>query len=167
PQNAHLRMLAQMFSGETGVPIGELGIIGDTNPTSAEALLVSRDDLISEAEQTTDNWSPAVASAIRRALVMLNRGDVPEDLDVRPIWRNPTHISRAAAADAGSKVLAMFPWLAETEVGLELAGLSPDQIRRAMAERRTSEGSRGVLEALRSVPAAAPASANGSGVPAV
>src|SRR5690606_571390 len=26
PQNAHLRMLAQMLSGETGVPIGELGM---------------------------------------------------------------------------------------------------------------------------------------------
>src|SRR5690606_28463576 len=46
PQNAHLRMLAQQFSGETSIPIGELGIIGDANPTSAEALETSRDDLV-------------------------------------------------------------------------------------------------------------------------
>ena len=87
PQNAHLRMLAQMFSGETGIPIGELGIIGDANPTSAEALQASRDDLISTAEQTTDDWSPDVASAMTRALTMLN-GDLPENLDLRARWRS-------------------------------------------------------------------------------
>ncbi len=148
PQNAHLRMLAQLFAGETSISIGELGLIGDANPTSAEALAVAKDDLIAEAERTTDDWSPDVESAATRALTMLNRGDVPDDLDVRVKWRNAMHVSRAAAADAGVKVLSQFPWLAETEVGLEIAGLSPDQITRALAERRRAQG-RGVLEALR------------------
>jgi hypothetical protein len=148
PQNAHLRMLAQMFSGETGIPIGELGIVGDANPTSAEALTVSRDDLIAEAESTTDGWTPDISSAVTRALTMLN-GSVPDDLDIRPQWRNPMYVSRAAAADAGTKVIDKLPWLAETEVGMELLGLSPSQIERAMADRRRAEG-RGVLEALRS-----------------
>jgi hypothetical protein len=140
PQNAHLRMLAQMFSGETGIPIGELGLIGDANPTSAEALQVAKDDLVAEAEQTTDNWTPDLSATLTRALQMLNSGDVPDDLAVMPVWRNPMHVSRAAAADAGSKVIDKFPWLAETEVGLELAGLSQSQIQRAMAERRMSRG---------------------------
>jgi hypothetical protein len=82
-------MLAQMFSGETGIPIGELGIIGDANPTSAEALRVAKDDLIAEAEQTTDNWSPDVSSAVTRALAMLNRRNLPADLEIKPLWRNP------------------------------------------------------------------------------
>lgn len=148
PQNAHLRMLAQMFSGETSVPIGELGIIGDSNPTSAEALTVSRDDLIAEAERTTDDWSPDVSSAVTRALIMRN-GDVPADLDVRPRWRNPIHVSRAQAADAGSKILEKVPWLGETEVGLELLGLTPDQIRRAYADRQRNAG-RAILESIAS-----------------
>jgi hypothetical protein len=146
PQLAHLRMLAQMFSGETGIPIGELGLIGDANPTSADALQVSRDDLIAEAELTTDGWTPDVSSATTRALTMLN-GSVPDNLDLRPVWRNPIHVSRAQAADAGSKVIDKFPWLAETEVGLELAGLSPDQIRRALSERQRAQG-RAVLGRL-------------------
>jgi hypothetical protein len=146
PQNAHLRMLAQMFSGETGIPIGELGIIGDSNPTSADALTVGKDDLFAEAEQTTDGWTPDLSSAITRALTMLN-GAVPEDLDLRLDWRNPRYVSRAAEADSASKVIDKFPWLAETEVGLELAGLSPDQIRRALAERKRATG-RTVLERL-------------------
>jgi hypothetical protein len=140
PQNAHLRMLAQMFAGETGIPVGELGLIGDANPTSAEALQVSKDDLIAEAEQTTDNWTPDLSATMTRALRMLNGGDVPADLNVQPVWRNPMHVSRAAAADAGAKVITQFPWLAQTEVGLELSGLSPSQIKRAMAEKRAAEG---------------------------
>lgn len=138
PQNAHLRMLAQMFSGETGVPIGELGLIGDANPTSAEALDAGKDDLHATAETVTDDWSPDVESAMTRALTML--GDVPEGLDVRAKWRNPRHVSRAAAADAGSKIIDKAPWLVESEVGLELLGLSPEQITRALADKRRAQG---------------------------
>jgi hypothetical protein len=147
PQLAHLRMLAQMFSGETGIPIGELGLIGDANPTSADALKASRDDLISEAERTTDDWGPDVSSAITRALRMRNGGSLPDALDIRPAWRSALHESRAQAADAGTKIIEKFPWLAETEVGLEIAGLSPDQIRRALAERQRANG-RSTIERL-------------------
>lgn len=140
PQNAHLRMLAQMFSGETGIPIGELGLIGDANPTSADALRTSRDDLIAEAGRTTEDWAPDLQSAAHRALVMRNRGDVPDNLDVRANWLSPLHETRAQAADAGTKILDKLPWLAETSVGLELMGLTPDQARRAVAERTRARG---------------------------
>lgn len=148
PQNAHLRMLTQMFSGETGIPIGELGLIGDANPTSAEALQVAKDDLVAEAEQTTDAWTPDLSATMNRALRMLNDGDVPANLDVRPIWRNPMHISRSAAADAGAKVLDQHPELRGTEVGMEISGLTRDQIRRARAEIRANRG----REILRRLP---------------
>jgi hypothetical protein len=148
PQNLSLRMLAQMFSGETGIPLGELGIIGDSNPTSAEALLVSRDDLIAEAGTTTDDWDPDVASAARRGLLMWNDGVLPDGLDIRSQWRSPVHVSKAQAADAGSKIIDKLPWLAESEVGLEILGLTPDQARRAMNDRRRIEG-RDLLNRLR------------------
>lgn len=139
PQLAHLRMLADAFSGETSIPVGELGFRSDVNPTSADALTIGKDDLFEDAGQTTEGWSPDISSCITRALTMLN-GDVPSDLDVREDWRNPRYVSKAAEADAASKVIDKFPWLAETEVGLELSGLSPDQIRRALAERQRARG---------------------------
>lgn len=149
PQNAHLRMLAQMFSGETGIPIGELGIIGDSNPTSAEALQVSRDDLIAEAERTTDDWAPDLSSAAKRALMMRNKGSLPANLDIRARFRNPIHVSRAQAADAGQKIVTTpgMEWLTDTTVGLELMGLTPDQARRAQSERQRAQG-RSVLDRL-------------------
>lgn len=140
PQNAHLRMLAQVFSGETSIPLGELGILGDSNPTSAEALMASRDDIIATAETTTDDWSPDVASAATRALSMMNGGNLPSTLDIRPRWRPPQYVSRAAAADAGSKIIDKYPALADTEVGMELLGLTADQIRRAKLDLKANAG---------------------------
>lgn len=156
PQNAHLRMLAQLMSGETGIPIGEFGLTGDANPTSAEALQVSKDDLIAEAEQTTDVWTPDLSAAVNRAVRMLNGGSVPDDLDIKPIWRSPMHVSRAAAADAGAKVLEQHPELRGTEVGMEISGLTRDQIARAKAEIRANRG----RDLLRRIPAPEPADGN-------
>lgn len=141
PQLAHLRMLADAFSGETGIPVGELGFRSDSNPTSADALTVGKDDLFAEAELTTDGWTPDLSSCITRALRMLN-GDVPANLDVRLSWRDPRYLSKSAEADAAAKVMTTpgLEWLAETEVGLELAGLSSDQISRALADRQRARG---------------------------
>jgi hypothetical protein len=138
PQNAHLRMLAQMFAGETGIPLGELGLIGDANPTSAEALVVSRDDLISEALQAQRDWNPDLSVVPRRALEMLNGRELPR-LRIRPTWVDPVMTSPTAKADAGQKILSAQPWLGETSVGLELLGLTPEQARRALSERATTQ----------------------------
>ncbi|MGZ8723186.1 MAG: phage portal protein [Aeromicrobium sp.] len=154
PQTAHLRMLAQMFSGETGIPLGELGLIGDANPTSADAMIAGKDDLIAEAEMTMDGWEPDYSSSVTRAVRMLNRGDVPKNLEILPIKRNPMHVSRAQAADAGAKVLEQHPELRGTEVGMEISGLSREQIRRAKAEIRANRG----REILNRLPAPEPTS---------
>jgi hypothetical protein len=142
PQNAHLRMLAQMFSGATGIPIGELGIIGDSNPTSEGAQTVSREDIVMEAETTTDEWTPDQSATVTRALRMLN--DDPSIPEVKPIWRNPQHTSRASAADAGLKTVQALPWLAETEVGMEMMGFKRSQIERALAERRRTRATEAI-----------------------
>lgn len=143
PYLEQLRMQAQLFAGETLIPVGTLGLIGDANPTSADAYMASYGDLIAEAENTTDGWSPAWTRSMLRALAMYEGlSEIPDEWarDVTPQWRNPAFLSRAAVADAGTKQLATVPWLAETEVGLELLGLSEDQRRRALSERRRAEG---------------------------
>ena len=64
-----------------------------------------------------------------------------EWLSIDAKWRSPVYLSRAAQADAGAKQLAAVPWLAETEVGLELLGLDEQQIQRALADKRRARGS--------------------------
>lgn len=148
PQTPHveqLRAWAQLFAGETSIPISSLGISTDANPASAEAYHASREDLISEAEGTTDGWDPAWRRTMIRAVAMRNEWEMDEIPDevkkLQPMWRNPANQSRAAAADAAGKTLDKFPWLAESELGLELYGFDPDFIERAMAERRRIGGS--------------------------
>lgn len=153
----HLKMLkqqAELFAGETSIPITSLGVSSDGNPTSAESYIASREDLIAEAEGTTDDWTPPLRRTMARTLAMLNGEDgIPaEFLKVAPKFRSPIYTSRAAAADAGAKQIGAAPWLAETSVGLEALGFDPLQIERAMAEKSRAEASQRaatLLEAAR------------------
>jgi hypothetical protein len=150
PQITALKQQAMLFSGETSIPLTSLGVSDMSNPTSADSYIASREDLIAEAEGATDDWGPSLRRMILRALAIQNGMDeIPAEWQsIEPKWRSPLYVSRAAAADAGLKQMQAVPWLAETEVGLELIGLDEQQIRRAMSDRRRNAG-RGVLDALR------------------
>jgi hypothetical protein len=153
PHIDQLKQQAQLFSGETSIPLTSLGVSDMTNPTSADSYIASREDLIAEAEGATDDWGPPLRRTMQKALAVANGlSGVPEEwrrIDAK--WRSPVYLSRAAQADAGGKQLAAVPWLAETDVGLELLGLDEQQIRRAMAEKRRLGGS----AALRAITEAA------------
>ncbi|WP_085142590.1 phage portal protein [Mycolicibacterium conceptionense] len=143
PHIETLKLQAQLFSGETSIPVSSLGDFGDiANPTSADSYIASREDLIAEAEGATDDWAPPLRRSMIRALAIQNGlNEIPAEwksIDTK--WRSPVHLSRAAVADAGMKQLAAVPWLAETEVGLELLGLNEQQIDRAMSEKRRTSG---------------------------
>jgi hypothetical protein len=145
PHLEALKQQAQLFSGETSIPLTSLGVSDMSNPTSADSYIASREDLIAEAEGATDDWRPALRRSMIRALAMQNgikATDIPPEwktIDTK--WRSPIYLSRAQQADAGGKQIAAVPWLAETEVGLELLGLDPQQSKRALSERRRNSGS--------------------------
>ncbi|QDP43632.1 portal protein [Gordonia phage PhorbesPhlower] len=150
PHLAQLNALSKLFARENSLPDTAVAITDLANPTSAEAYDASQNDLVSEAEGTTDDWAPAFKRAMVRALAIKNGlKEIPAEWrTIAPQWRSPKFESRAAQADAGQKQLAAVPWLAETEVGLELLGLSPEQARRALSEKRRASGSK-LLDRLR------------------
>lgn len=154
PHLDQLKQQAQLFSGETSIPLTSLGVSDMSNPTSADSYIASREDLIAEAEGATDDWRPALRRSVIRGLAMRNglgADEIPDEwrsIDTK--WRSPIYLSRAQQADAGMKQLAAVPWLAETEVGLELLGLDEQQMKRAIAEKRRLAGS-SVLDRLRAV----------------
>lgn len=169
PHLAHLNALAKMFARETNLPDVAVAITDLANPTSAEAINAGSNELIAEAEQATDDWRPRLRAAMNRAMAMqMGLDEVPAEWKtIAPRFRPPQFESRAAQADAGMKQLTAMPWLAETEVGLELLGLDDQQIKRAMAERRRLGGSaalRAITDAVQqgqSVDAAAAAGSAG------
>ena len=141
PHLAALNAHAKLFAREMSLPDSSVAITDVSNPTSAEAYDASQYELIAEAEGATDDWSPALGRAFARGLAMLNNDPgMTDDLkDLTPKWRNPRFLTRAAEADAGVKQLTAVPWLADTEVGLELLGLTEDQQARAMADKERAQ----------------------------
>jgi len=149
PHLAQLNALAKLMARETDLPDSDFALTDMANPTSADSYSASRENLIAEAEGAMDDWSVPIRRTVNRALAIQNGlSEIPEEWgSIETKWRSPIYLSRAAAADAGAKQIAVVPWLAETEVGLELLGLDEQQIRRAMADRRRAAG-RAVVAAL-------------------
>ena len=139
---AQLNALAKLEAREFDLSDADFALTDMANPTSADSYSEARENLLAEAEGATDDWSISVRRAVTRALAIQNELDVipAEWASIDTKWRNPQFVSRSAAADAGSKQLATVPWLAETEVGLELLGLDEQTIKRALAERRVAQG---------------------------
>lgn len=166
PHLAQLNATAKLFAREASLPDTAVAITDVSNPTSAESYDASQWELIAEAEGATDDWTPPLRRTIARALAIQNKDEaLPAELAGLEVkWRSPRFLSRAAEADAGQKILSAIPWLADTEVGLELLGLSEQQIRTAMADRRRNGGS----AALRALTAAGSAlgAAGGDTTPA-
>lgn len=151
PHIDQLEMQASLFAGETDLPVTALGVQAKTNTTTADGSDNAERQLVAEAEGATDDWSPALRRAFVRGLAIKNGLDEipPEWKSIAPKFRSPMYLSRAAEADAGMKQLTAVPWLAESEVGLELLGLSESQIQRALADKRRATGTTalaGILE---------------------
>lgn len=132
--------LAKLFCRESGLPDNAVAISGLANPTSADSYDASQYELIAEAEGVVDDFGPALRKSYVRSLAMRNKiaiAEIPESWkSIDSKWRDPRYLSKSAQADAGMKQLSAVPWLAETEVGLELLGLTPQQVKRAMADKR-------------------------------
>lgn len=150
----HLKALnayAKLFAREASLPDADVAISDTANATSADSYEQSREGLIAEAEGATDDWTVPVQRAVARGLAIFNDEKVvPESWQsLDPKWRDPRFLSRAAQADAGMKQLAAIPWLGETEVGLELLGLSSQQITRAVSERARAQSRNALGELVR------------------
>ncbi|MBI3226620.1 MAG: phage portal protein [Mycolicibacterium cosmeticum] len=140
---------AMDFAGETDLPVSALGVQARTNTTTADGSDNAEKQLIAEAEGATDDWSPAFRRSMIRALAIKNDLDeIPKEYaSIDSKFRPPAYLSRSAVADAGLKQLSAVPWLAETEVGLELLGLTDQQIQRAMAQKAGAQ-TKTVIEML-------------------
>lgn len=146
---AQLNALAKLTAREFDLSDADFALTDMANPTSADSYSEARENLLAEAEGATDDWSISVRRSVTRALAIQNGlSEIPDawaSIDTK--WRNPQFVSRSAAADAGAKQLGAVPWLAETEVGLELLGLDQQLIKRALAEKQKADG-RAVVRAL-------------------
>lgn len=139
PHTEQLRMWATAFSGETSIPVSSLGIVQD-NPSSAEAIYAAKEELVIEAECANRVFGLGWVRSMQNAL-MLRDGltEMPAEWrNMAAVWRDPSTPSKASAADAMAKTVAVLPWVAESDVVLEKMGWDRTDIERAKADRRRS-----------------------------
>jgi hypothetical protein len=140
PHTDQLRMWATLFAGDQGLSVSSLGVVQD-NPSSAEAIYAAKEDLITDARQANVSWGHGAVKAMQLAVRLRDGVDVlPDELRrLHAMFTDPAMVSPTAAADAFSKRAAAIPGFAESEVGLESAGLTREQIIRFQADQKRAQ----------------------------
>jgi hypothetical protein len=135
---------AKLFAASTGVPLNSLGIVQD-NPSSAEAIVEARRDLIEDAQSFEDErLIPALRQiALLVMMVESNKASV-DDLDdiqrsVMPHFKNPAMPSIAATTDAAMKIASVNPAFAQTDVFFEMVGFDQATISRVNSQIRMNQ----------------------------
>ena len=132
-------MWATLFAGDQGLSVSSLGVVQD-NPSSAEAIYAAKEDLIIDARKFNKSLGFGASKAVRLAVRLRDGADVEVD-DLRRLtamFTDPSMTSPTAAADAFVKRASAIPGFADSEVGLESAGLTREQIARFRADQRSS-----------------------------
>lgn len=91
PHIDYMRSLAARFSGETNVPLSELGMVTD-NPASAEAVYAAKESMIVDAQNLNADNGEALRDVAPMALAVFNGTDLAIErargLAIQPKFRN-------------------------------------------------------------------------------
>lgn len=142
PQIESIRTLAARFAGETAIPVTELGIIHE-NPASYEALITMYSSLITECEDMNERNGEALKT-VGKLMLAIQGGKSYWELDetegsIMCDWRDPSLMNSAARMDMTSKTVTIWPWMAESEETLAMAGIKEDKRVKLMADKEAFE----------------------------
>ena len=143
PHSDYFRSLAARFSGETNIPISTLGIVHD-QPASAEAIYAASEALVIDAEDLNDSNRESLRSVAPMA--MAAKLDVPvaelpdEYRSFSPDFRNPAMPSVVSQTDAMTKLAAVVPGFAGTDVFWEQVGFPEDMRRKVETQVAANMG---------------------------
>lgn len=134
---AHLRMYASLFAGDQRVPLSSLGIIQD-NPSSAQAIYAAKEDLLNDANNANASWGAGAVEALSMAVEWRDKVR-PGGLEkLSAVFTPVGTVSPTDKAVAFGNLAPHIPGLAGSEVGLEYAGFSREQIVRLREDIRPS-----------------------------
>lgn len=135
PHTDYMRSLAAQFSGETNVPVSQLGVISD-NPSSADAISQANEPLIMEVQDLNDYNNDSMVAVVKMALAIEGGTtlDQLEGVEIVANFRNPLMPSIASQADAMVKIASVVPEFAGTEVFWEMVGLSEDMRQKVVQQ---------------------------------
>jgi hypothetical protein len=149
PHIDQFRMFAGLFSSATGVPASSLGVLTE-NQQSSEATMAAREDLLVSARDATRSFTnPWVQTMITAVMIYNDLTEVPEALkELHVRWADPATPSRAAMSDATLKLVQAGVIPADSDVALEMVGLSKADILRVKAHRQRAQAPNRLSEVL-------------------
>lgn len=131
-------LYARIMATQLGLPPHYLGYTTD-NPASADAIRSTEAQLVKRAERKQTMLNAPWAQLLRLAL-LIKMGRVPDRARrIETVWRNPATPTMAAQTDAAVKLVQTQVIPSESEVALEMVGLSEAQRQRVRADRRRTQ----------------------------
>lgn len=166
PHTEQMRLIQSLFADDQNL---DVKFSDASNPSSADAIYAAKEDLIMDVRDANRVWGRGAVKAFQLAVRLRDGLDsIPEELRALSAqFTDPAIVSPSARADAFSKLSSSITGFGESEVGMEYAGLSREQIARFQAEKRRAEaGSRltQLVEAARGLRAQNGDSGSGGGV---
>ncbi|WP_030319600.1 phage portal protein [Streptomyces flavochromogenes] len=138
-QTKIIDLYARIMATQLGLPPHMLGYTSD-NPASADAIRSSEAMLVKKAERRIRRFGATHREAMRLAL-WVRDGEPPEkSRRLETVWRNPATPTIAAQTDAAVKLSQAGIIPPDSDVLLEMAGLTEDQRQRVAADRRRAQG---------------------------
>ncbi|MFE9735478.1 phage portal protein [Streptomyces sp. NPDC005863] len=145
-------LYARIMSSQFGLPPHMLGYTTD-NPASADAIRSTEAKLVKRSERRIRRFGAAWQQAMRLALWVRDSEPPDKTRRIETVWRNPATPTVAAQADATVKLVQAGILPADSDVTLEMAGLTEGQRQRVAADRRRARGAT-VLDRLAALGAA-------------
>jgi hypothetical protein len=138
PYFEQIRAYAQLIAAETAIPASYLGYQTD-NPASADAIRQMEARLVKRAERRQRQFGRTWTEVAKLALLVRD-GSVPEEAqEIRPIWRDASTPTRAAAADEAVKLISAGVFLPDSEITYNRIGLSESDKQVLRVEKRAAQ----------------------------
>lgn len=136
PYIEELRALTQIIAAESAIPVHYLGFITE-NPSSADAIRQAEARLVKKAELRQIELSQVMTRMVAPLLWHIVMGEripdaVRDGLDV--LWRDPATPTRAAMADAATKIVGAKVAPPRSSVIYDMLGFSQTDQRRLEAD---------------------------------
>lgn len=143
PHTDYMRSLAARFSSETNIPISNLGVIHD-QPASAEAIYAANEALVIDCEDLNEGNRESLKNVAQMAIAAgldVPLYELPEEYtDFTANFRNPAMPSIVSQTDAMTKLAAVVPGFAGTDVFWEQVGFPEDMRRKVETEVTANMG---------------------------
>jgi hypothetical protein len=135
PHADQLRLWANLFADDQDL---EVKFADSSNPSSADAIFAAKETLITTTRDANAMWGYGAAQAMHFAVRLRDGLDVvPAELrTLSAQFTDPAIVSPSARADAFSKLATSIEGFGASEVGMEYAGLTREQIVRFQADQR-------------------------------